>query len=223
MDIEFIKAKVLDLAIKGKLVEQRADEKLSPDVQALPELQGEFEIPANWKWAAIEDISQINPKNKLTDDYDVSFVAMADISPGFDNSFQQSTAKWGKVKKGYTHFQDGDVLVAKITPCFENRKSAVARGLINRCGAGTTEVYALRPKYAHIIADYLLFFCKSERFIQQGISRFTGSVGQQRLSKDNLKRFKIPLPPLEEQLRIVTKLEEILTNISTIEKLLNNN
>ena len=218
MNIELMKAKVLDLAIRGRLTEQSPDEALRPEVLQLPEVKGPFELPDSWRWVNFGDIAKINPRNKLDDDLEVSFVAMADIEPGYVDKFKDTVKPWGEVKKGFTHFQDGDLLVAKITPCFQNRKSCIALNLMNGYGAGTTEVHTVRAEAQCASAQYLLCFCKSEYFIKLGVSLFSGSVGQQRVSKNDLAKIKVPLPPLAEQRRIVQKAEELFKIIDALQE-----
>ena len=115
-----------------------------------------------------------------------------------------------KSKKGFTHFAEGDIGVAKITPCFQNRKSVIFKNLISGYGAGTTELTVVRTINKTVLPEYLLWFFKSEYFIANGVKSFTGTAGQQRIHKDYLATCLVPLPPLAEQKRIVAKLEEIL-------------
>ena len=95
--------------------------------------------------------------------------------------------KWGEVKKGYTHFQERDIVVAKITPCFENKKSAIMRNLPNGYGAGTTELHVIRPFSGYVLAEYLMLIFKSDWFVEAGVSNFTGTAGQQRIPKDFIR------------------------------------
>jgi type I restriction enzyme S subunit len=172
-----------------------------------------FEIPENWEWVRLKNILQINPTNKADDNINASFVTMKDIEAGYSNSFKFEKKEWGKIKKGFTHFQNGDVAFAKITPCFQNRKSLIFNGLINNIGAGTTELHILRPISGYINPFYLLIFVKTEFFIQYGINNFTGTAGQQRFPTDKLKEIFIPLPPNKEQQRITEKIKQIFTVI----------
>ena len=82
-----------------------------------------FVIPETWQWVRIRDVFQLNPKNEAEDEKLVAFIPMEKISAGYKSDFTFDTAKWGTVKKGFTHFANGDVAFAKITPCFQNRKS----------------------------------------------------------------------------------------------------
>ena len=164
------------------------------------------------------EITQINPKNNVDDELEVSFIPMALISEGFSNIHSSEIKLWKEVKKGFTHFQESDIAIAKITPCFENRKSVIFSNLKNEIGAGTTELHVLRPILYKEMNKYIYWFVNTESFIQRGISNFTGAVGQQRIGKDIIENTIIPLPPLSEQKRIVQKIEEIFTELDTIEE-----
>lgn len=224
---------ILQMAIQGKLVEQRPEEgtaeELYKQIQAekkelikagkikkekpLPEITEDeipFDIPESWKWVRIAQIVTLNPKNDIDDNIDTAFIPMSCVSDGFRNTHTFEVKKWGAIKKGFTHFANGDIGIAKITPCFQNRKSVVFRDLINGYGAGTTELSIVRVINDTVLREYLLWFFKTEYFISNGVKSFTGTAGQQRVHKDYLATCLIPLPPLDEQKRIVAKLEEIL-------------
>lgn len=132
------------------------------------------------------------------------------VSDGFRNLHSFEVKKWGDIKKGFSHFADGDIGVAKITPCFQNRKSVIFHNLPNGFGAGTTELTVSRVIGETMSREYLLWFFKTSYFIENGVKSFTGTAGQQRIHKDYLANCLLPLPPLAEQHRIVAKLEEIL-------------
>jgi type I restriction enzyme S subunit len=174
-----------------------------------------FDIPENWIWCRLGDIAEINPKNKLDDDLEVSFIPMNLIEAGYSNRHGQESRSWKDVKKGFTHFAENDVALAKISPCFENKKSAIMRNLKNGYGAGTTELFIFRP-LGVMEANYLLWIVKSDNFIQAGTGNFSGVVGQQRLSREVVENYPIPLPPLAEQSRIVAKIEELFTELDSI-------
>jgi type I restriction enzyme S subunit len=114
--------------------------------------------------------------------------------------------RFGEVKKGYTVFREGDVLFAKITPCMENGKMAVARGLHNGIGCGSTEFHVLRPKPG-VDAQYVYHFVSSARFRAEAAHHMTGAVGQKRVPAAFLEHCEIPLPNLDEQRRIVAEIE----------------
>jgi type I restriction enzyme S subunit len=159
----------------------------------------------------------VNPRNTAEDSDIASFVPMTLIVDGFSNCFTFQKRVWSEIKSGFTHFQDGDVGLAKITPCLENKKSVVFNELINGIGAGTTELHIFRPICGSIIPDYLLWFFKNERFIDGCISAFSGVVGQQRVSKDYVSSTLLPLPPLAEQRRIVSAIESAFAVIDELE------
>jgi type I restriction enzyme S subunit len=113
-----------------------------------------------------------------------------------------------EVQKGFTPFQEGDVLFAKITPCMENGKAAIARNLVNQRGYGSTEFHVLRPS-ALVLAEWIFAIIRTEEFRRAAASSFQGAVGQQRVTASFLEGFRIPLPPLSEQHRIVEVLQEV--------------
>ena len=158
----------------------------------------------------VQQITRLNPKNNLSDDFEVSFIPMASVDDGFRNNHSFEIKKWGDIKKGFTHFADEDIGIAKITPCFQNRKSVVFRNLKNGYGAGSTELSIVRVINNLLSKEYLLLFFKSAYFIENGMKSFTGTAGQQRIHKDYLANCPFPLPPLAEQKRIVEKLEQLL-------------
>ena len=251
------KSKILDLAIRGKLVPQDPDDepasvlleriraekeelikqgKIKRDKKESVIFRGDdnsyylrtelgtkeitdelpFEIPDSWEWAKIGDAMQINPRNKLDDSMEVSFIPMPLIDDGFSGRHTSDVRVWKKVKSGFTHFMEGDIGIAKITPCFENRKSVVFRNLKNNYGAGTTELHILRPYASAILPEYILAYVKSSSFIDNGKQEFTGAVGQQRISKDYVENSYFPIPPLAEQVRIVEQIHTVYTQLNSI-------
>ena len=233
MTPEQLKASILQYAIQGKLVEQRSEEGTGEELyrqiqtekqrlikegkikkeKALPEIAEDeipFDIPDTWRWVRVAQIVTLNPKNDLADDLETSFIPMPCVMDGFRNLHTFEIKKWKEIKKGFTHFAEGDIGVAKITPCFQNRKSVIFRNLKNGYGAGTTELTVVRTINETILSEYLLWFFKTEYFIANGVKSFTGTAGQQRIHKDYLATCLIPLPSLAEQKRIVAKIEELL-------------
>ena len=136
---------------------------------------------------------------------------MEKLSAGYGSNYSYEKVKWSKIKKGFTHFANGDIAFAKITPCFQNRKSAVFEKLPNGIGAGTTELKILRTFAETINRYYLLYFLKSPYFIEGAI--FKGTANQQRIISGYLENRLFPLPPLAEQQRIVEKIEELIPHI----------
>ena len=175
-----------------------------------------FDIPDSWRWVRLKDVFIINPRNKLDDDLDVSFIPMPLIDDGYSGKHATEVRHWKEVKNGFTHFAEGDVGVAKITPCFENRKSTVFENLTNGYGAGTTELHVLRPFGNNIFVQYLLAYIKSDYFVEKGKQTFTGDVGQQRISKAYVESAYFPLPPVKEQERIVQQIGIIFEFLNMI-------
>jgi type I restriction enzyme S subunit len=168
------------------------------------------ELPKGWASSELERISEINPRHPkgLGDDIPVTFVPMAALSeskPEFEFTEERPL---GEVRKGFTHFAERDVLFAKITPCMENGKGAVARGLRNMLGCATTEVHVVRP-LADISPDYIYRFLAQRSVRREAKEHFTGSAGQARVPKSFIEEIEIPVPPLAEQMRIVAKLEKL--------------
>lgn len=139
---------------------------------------------------------------------------MERISPQNKNVFSFETAKWGKIKKNHTQFKDGDVCFAKISPCFENGKAFIAKDLVNGIGAGTTELIVLRNEY--IEKKYAFYFLANPIFIHECCATFNGVVGQQRIGTDIIRNYFFPVPPLNEQKRIVEKIEYAFTQLDEI-------
>ena len=165
-----------------------------------------FDIPESWEWTRIGNVFQINPRNNLPDELETGFVPMALLSDGFCSRHSYEPKKWKDIKNGFTHFANNDIVIAKITPCFQNRKSAVVTGLPNGFGAGTTELHVLRDNTKELFMPCFLLICKTQAFIQDGVKNFSGTAGQQRIGKDFISKYLIPVPPVSEQERIVQRL-----------------
>lgn len=229
---------VLDLAVRGKLVEQNPEDEPAEELlkritaeqarlvkageirkpRPVPPLDPEdidYSAPTGWVWTQISEIGVISPRNVADDDVEASFVPMPMIAAELGVAHQHEVRPWGQIKKGYTHFAEGDVGLAKITPCFENGKSTVFRNLVGGIGAGTTELHIVRPIYVN--ADYVLLFLKSPQFIETGIPRMTGTAGQKRVPKEYFTSSPFPLPPLAEQHRIVAKVAELMALLDRLE------
>ncbi|GGB24790.1 restriction endonuclease subunit S [Puia dinghuensis] len=165
-------------------------------------------IPEEWDVKRLEDISEINPKRKvLLAETEVSFLAMADVSEE-GKIVNQSIRNYKSVANGFTYFQDNDILVAKITPCFENGKGAIARNLKNGAGFGSTEFHVIRLRNKAII-EFIFYHTRLHSFLGRGEQNMVGSAGQKRIPKDYIETYKITLPPLPEQDRIVSILSTL--------------
>ena len=219
--IKQTKSKILDLAISGKLVSQDPNDE--PAIELLKQINPGFKpcdnshyenLPENWCLAKVKDVFVINPRNKAEDNTIAGFIPMTLIDDGYSNTFSYEKREWGSIKTGFTHFADGDVAVAKISPCLENRKSIVLRDLPNGIGAGTTELHVFRSSV--VVPEYALYFFKSEYFISKCVGTFNGVVGQQRVGKNIIEEIQIPIPPINEQTKIVSTIETIFTQLNTI-------
>ena len=141
-----------------------------------------FEMPEGWVCCHVSNIFELNPKNDIPDDTQSGFIPMACVDNGFGYSHTFETRVWKEIRKGYSHFQNGDIGIAKISPCFENRKSTIFYDLPNGIGAGTTELTVLRGHCVN--TEFYLYLFQSEWYIFEGTKEFKGVVGQQRVNKE---------------------------------------
>ncbi|MXQ11251.1 restriction endonuclease subunit S [Microvirga makkahensis] len=176
-------------------------------------------LPATWRWSRLLDVGEINPRNEATDDMLAAFVPMSGVPQLHKAPIVAETKRWSEIKKGYTHFANGDVILAKITPCFENGKAAAIEMLPGdvRIGAGTTELHVFRPIHAGVLPDYVYLFLRSPLFTVEGQANMTGTAGQRRIPTDYFATRAFPLPPTEEQARIVAKVDELMALCDQLE------
>lgn len=238
--IKKLRELILELAVRGKLVPQDPnDEPASELLKRIAEekarlmVEGKirkqkplavidadekpFELPAGWQWSSLAQVAFVNPRNAAADSLEVSFVPMTFIGTRFDDQHAQEPRLWSEVKQGFTHFAEGDIGVAKITPCFENSKACVFSNLVNGLGAGTTELHVVRPVTGSLDPRYVLAYLKSPQFLRIGETKMTGTAGQKRLPKDFVEANPFPLPPLAEQHRIVAKVDELMALCDRLE------
>ncbi|MBS3199855.1 restriction endonuclease subunit S [Turicibacter bilis] len=203
-------------AEKERLIKEKVIKK-QKELPPITDEEKPYELPEGWEWVRLGNVAQFNPRNKADNDSLVGFIPMTLISDGFANNHTFETRKWEQVKSGYTHFANDDVIFAKITPCFENRKSTIVKDLPNGIGSGTTEVITLRSYNNTILPGYLLALVNSPEFINGGKLTYLGTAGQQRVNAEFLKNYVFALPPLTEQERIVAKLDELMANCDQLE------
>ena len=173
------------------------------------------ELPKGWVNASIGEVCAINPRlftEPVEDDWTLSFVPMAAVEAGTGRIDLSQTRLYADVRKSYTMFSEGDILFAKITPCMENGKIAIARGLTNRVGCGSTEFHVLRPGN-DISSDFLKSFLLQDEFRRAAQRRMAGTAGQLRVPVGFLEEAAFPLPPLPEQRRIVAEIEKQFTRL----------
>lgn len=243
MNTKALRQKILDLAIHGKLVPQDPNDepasvllehirdekerlikegkikcpKKTKTTSDKPHYENEaFNIPTSWIMAQMSDLFLLNPKSEIDDNTEIGFIPMACVDDGFSGKHSFEIRNWGDVKKGYCHFQDGDIGVAKISPCFENLKSCILQSLPNGVGTGTTELVILRS--LGVYAPFYLYLFKSSWYISQGTKYFKGVVGQQRVNKAIFTELEVPLPSVAEQERIVAEIKRWFGLIDLIEK-----
>jgi len=235
-----LKELILDLAIQGKLIPQDSqdipateilkelglkrtrllkDKQISKSKSPVPPAEPPaLQIPVSWVWTTLYELGEISPRNEAEDSTVASFVPMTMISEHYGEPVQHEPRPWKEIKSGFTHFKEGDVVLAKITPCFQNGKSAVMRHLTGGFGAGTTELHVFRPISDKIVPEYVLIYLKSRKFIADGIPKMTGTAGQKRITRDYFAGNHLPLPPFEEQQRIVAKVDELMTLCDQLEQ-----
>lgn len=172
-------------------------------------------LPSTWIVAAIDDVTTISPKS-CADGVDhenpVHFIPMAAVSENFGGIDISQLRPYGEVRKGYTSFSEGDVLFAKITPCMENGKGGLVPSLSYTYAFGSTEFHVLRPTHA-LLPRWLAHYLSQPDFRKIARQNMTGTAGQMRVSSRWLAETGIPLAPVDEQTRIVEKLEELLSDL----------
>jgi type I restriction enzyme S subunit len=228
---------ILQLAVRGKLVEQNpadepADVLLKSILKKKEAILGKskvkslhralanettHELPSSWAHTTLDELGVINPRNDCDANTAAGFVPMTLVSEGYGVFPRYEERNWIEISKGYTHFANDDVGLAKITPCFENSKSCVFRDLPNGIGAGTTELHIFRDVTKTIVPAYVWIWIKSPEFLLEGERRMTGSAGQKRVPKDYFALKPFPLPPLAEQKRIVAKVDELMALCDKLE------
>jgi type I restriction enzyme, S subunit len=174
------------------------------------------DLPEGWTSALLPDACAINPPkpstHALAADAPVTFVPMPAVDAEAGAITKPETRPFSKVRNGFTAFQEGDVILAKITPCMENGKAAIGRNLLNGLGFGSTEFHVLRSKGA-LLSEFIYYFVRQESFRRAAEAEMTGSVGQRRVPVDFLNQVELPIPPLAEQKRIAARIEGLLTQV----------
>ncbi|QIE21897.1 restriction endonuclease subunit S [Xanthomonas oryzae] len=174
------------------------------------------ELPGGWVETTIGEICAMGPKSAWDDGMEIGFVPMSHAPTNFRGPLNYEARRWHEVKKAYTHFENDDVIFAKVTPCFENGKAALVAGLPNGAGAGSSEFHVLRRRDAGISPSYLLAVIKSAQFLREGEENMTGAVGLRRVPRAFVENFPVRLPPEAEQKRIAQKLDALLAQVDTL-------
>lgn len=174
------------------------------------------QLPEGWKLLPLSGICTINPtrpRNLSQSDVTMtSFIPMAAVDDREGRIMDLQARPFGEIKRGYTYFEENDVLFAKITPCMENGKAAIARGLINGFGFGSTEFHVLRPTDS-ILPEWIYYFIRRETFRQEAKTKFRGAVGQQRVPADFLENHLIPVPFPQNPGKSLNIQQQIITRV----------
>ena len=177
------------------------------------------EVPEHWEVARLRTVATLNPSKSEADALDrdapVSFLPMECITT--DGKLQSvENRKTSEVWEGYTYFRRNDVVMAKITPCFENGKGALMRGLKNQAGFGTTELIVIRPDRSKLSPEFLERLVRSSNFRQLGEAAMYGAGGQKRVPDDFVRDFRAAVPPLPEQRAIAAFLDRETAKIDAL-------
>ncbi|MFZ5826725.1 MAG: restriction endonuclease subunit S [Bacillota bacterium] len=182
-------------------------------------VQGPWPLPDGWDWYPLGEVCEINPKKpramSRADEALTTFVPMSAVDQVTGAIAVRETRPYAELKsKSFTYFEEGDVLFAKITPSMENGKSAVARGLTDGIGLGTTEFHVLRPNTGLVTAEWVHRFIRRRAFRREAAQHFQGAVGQQRVRPDFLKSTLIPVPrSLDRQRGLIQYVDSILADV----------
>ena len=175
-----------------------------------------------WSTKVLGEVAILNPKKSevrdLPDDTSVSFVPMSSVDEYAQMITRHETKQLGSVRKGYTYFKNDDVLFAKITPCMENGKVAIVRDLENGVGFGSTEFHVIRPT-DKITSEWIFHIVASPTFREEAEKHMQGAAGQRRVPISFLANYEIPLPPIEEQRKIVARIEKQFAKIDEVARL----
>lgn len=176
---------------------------------------------SHWEYGPISQFADINPSRRglnLAPADLVSFVPMKAVHEKTGTITQAEVRPYVEVSKGYTWFADGDVVFARITPCMQNGKAALARNLMNKTGFGSTEFHVMRP-FPDVLGEWLLVIVRSKAFRDDAATHFTGTAGQQRVPQSFLQQKTIPVPPLSEQRSIVAYLDDLHAKVDALKRL----
>jgi type I restriction enzyme S subunit len=174
-------------------------------------------LPKGWSLNRMADVCYVNPPRKNLSSKDpnflTSFIPMSAIDNTTGSIIQKISRPFSEVSKGYTYFEDGDILFAKITPCMQNGKSAIAENLVDGFGFGSTEFHVLRPKPG-VNKEWIYHFIRTQEYRKKAQDHFEGSAGQQRVSCAFIENSLIPFPPKpEDQLAIANELESKMAEV----------
>ncbi len=178
-------------------------------------------LPDRWVWTTLEEVSELNPrmdKQSIDDNLEITFLPMKNVEAFSGKIDLSETKQFSELKtKSYTPFQDGDILFAKVTPCMENGKIAIAHNLKNGIGFGSTEFHVIRLSEDQS-KQFFFFYFLQQQFRQEAKRAMTSGAGLLRVPTDYMRKVPIPLPPLPEQQAIVSAVESRLSVADEVEK-----
>ncbi len=214
-----IKIPVPILEIQNQIVEELDGYQKIIDgcSQVIDNYKPSIDIDPNWEMEEIGNICEINPKKseiKLDNNSDVSFIPMEDVKKNDLFTLPLQTKKLSEVKTSYTYFKSDDILLARVTPCFENGKCTIAKDLVNCVGFGSSEFIVLRCN-EKVKKEWVYSFIITNKFKRLGVKNFTGTSGLRRVPKDFVAKFKIPVPSIEIQEEYIKK---VYSDIDFIDK-----
>ena len=221
-----IVAKINQLAAKiaeARTLRQQAEEEAKAIVHStMNELLSKAKEDHSWKFGSIPEFAAVNPSRseivKLSPTDLVSFVPMKAVDEETGVIAWPETRRYAEVAKGYTCFKDGDIIFARITPCMQNGKSAIARNLVNGMGFGSTEFHVMRPG-PELLAEWLHALVRHKAFRSDAEEQFKGTAGQQRVPQSFLEHKKISVPPIPKQRRIVAELDTLQAEVDALKHL----
>lgn len=200
---------------KQSIITEAVTKGLDPNVKMKPSgIEWIGHVPENWVICRIKDVAELNPKFSdsfsFNNNDEVSFCPMECIGQGY---MTPTISTIDRVKNGYTFFADGDIVMAKVTPCFENGNIAIADGLTNGIGFGSTELYVFRSKSVNRL--FLFYFLQNNIFRERCISSMYGVGGLKRVPLDFISTYHLALPPVDEQRIIAESLTHRCLQIDT--------
>ena len=169
------------------------------------------QTPNGWRLVRLGDVAEVNPRRpplNVSDETPVTFLPMSAVAENCSGILAREVRQFSEVAKGYTYFEEDDLLFSKITPCLQNGKHTLATGLKGRFGFGTTEFHVVRSD-SSLTPKYLFRISTQSHIIDHCAKSFTGTAGQQRVQPETLKALPILLPPLPEQRAIAAVLDSI--------------
>jgi type I restriction enzyme, S subunit len=202
---------------RAALISRAVTRSLNPNAPLKPSgLDWLGDIPAHWETTHFKYVCDLNPAvdlSKLTADDEVTFLPMDRIKSGY---YIENNEPFSKYNSSYNPFAEGDIIIAKVTPCFENGNIAIAENLENQVGFGSSEIFVIRPKAAQ--QRFIFYYLQSDYFKQQGEASMTGAGGLKRVSPKFVRDHFIGLPPMDEQTAITAFLDQQLLRMHAVGK-----